>query len=159
MILLGDGRTFCLYVTPPQGSFLQGSRFRPGEWLDESSGRRGIVEKRSDVWDLAVVRLICSVLWSLLLPSPWCCSQKCSAKNPLVAMAPQAPAWLTLCHIILWQRWWRECWGVILGSSWGLAHKHRQTHTHTYAHVPAQIRVCTHIYSRRKHTLRGPNTL
>lgn len=63
----------------------------------------------------------------------------------------------TLSHYLMTALVERECWGVILGSSWGLAHKHRQTHT--YAHMPAQIHACTHIYCRRKHTLRSSNTL
>lgn len=37
----GMAETFCLRVTPPLGSSVQGSGFRRGERLGELSGRRG----------------------------------------------------------------------------------------------------------------------
>ena len=85
--------------------FAQGSGSEMRRLVGGAERPEGVCGNKSrDVWDLAVAKLIRSVPRPLLLPSPWCCSQKCSAKNPLVAVAPQAPAWLTPCHIILWQR-------------------------------------------------------
>lgn len=130
------------------------NRVAGGELLGREKKKKN---RRRDVWDLAVVKLICSVLQPLLLPSPWCCSQKCSAKNPLVAMAPQAPAWLTPCHIILWQCWWRESaeeW------YWEVA---GDLHTGTCAciHTNAQMHACTYTYTvdtSPKDTLRSSST-
>lgn len=108
-----------------------------GDWRK----KKGCVRPGSGKVDL--LRIVHpAVAFSLvLLTKVFCQKPSCPHCTPGSGMID------TLSHYLMTALVERECWGEILGNTWGLAHKH--THTHTYSYT----------YSRHKHTLRSSNTL
>lgn len=99
----------------------------------------GCRKKKKDMWDWAVVRwiffLYCGPCWC---PLPGVAHKSVPPKTLLSPLAPQAPPWLTPCHIILWQRWWRESAEEWYWEVAGDLNTHTVTHTHAYTHLQIQ---------------------
>lgn len=88
----------------------------------------------------------CAVSTFVLHSSPCCCPlpgvahRSVLPKNPLVASVPEATLWLTLCHIVLRQRWRRQS---SVGWCWEVAGDlHTDTHmvAHTYTCLQQDMR-------------------
>lgn len=139
-------------MCPPTGFFLTGVRIYTRSVVGWIEWPRVTVEKRRNVWDLAVVRLtrLCTVhpavAFSLvLLTKVFCQKPSCPHCTPGPGMID------TLSHYLMTALVERQCWGEILGNTWGLAHKHRQTHTHSHTHIQS-----TQTHPKElKHTLAG----